>query len=79
MKAYQLIARAIPDAAHPALFRQMFDEAWNSIASKYGTPLAIGAARLALASAIVIAASNGLDAEDIKRVALMIVAPDLEG
>jgi hypothetical protein len=41
--------------------------------------LAIGAARLALASAIVIAASNGLDPEDIKRVAVMIVAPDLEG
>jgi hypothetical protein len=78
MKACQLIARATLDAAHLQFIRQMFDDAWRSIAPKYRTPLKIGAARLALASAIVIAASNGLDPEDVRRVAIAIVAPDHE-
>jgi hypothetical protein len=74
MKPYELIARAALEAADLAFIRQMFDDAWNSIAPKYRTPLTIGAARLALASAILVAATNGLDPEDVRRVAIAIVA-----
>jgi hypothetical protein len=78
MKACELFARAALETADLAFIRQMFDDAWKSIAPKYCTPLKIGAARLALASAILIAASNGLDPEDVRRVAVAIVAPDHE-
>ena len=78
MKACELIARAALKTADPTFIPQMFDDAWKSIAPKYRTPLKIGAARLALASAILIAASNGLEPEDVRRVAVAIVAPDHE-
>ena len=78
MKAYQLIARATLDSPHLTFVRDMFEDAWNSIAPKYRTPLESSAARLALTSAILLAANNGLDPEDIKRVAVALVAPDLE-
>ena len=80
MRARQLLDRSSPlfPAATTAAVYKAFDAAWAMIAPTIGTdPQAVEAARLKLAEAILAVTShNSTDADQIKRLALQIMALD---
>jgi len=81
MRARQLLDRSVamfPPATMKAVY-QALDEAWDIVAPTVGTdPQAIDAARVKLAEAILaVTRHDTTDAEQIKRMALQILASPL--
>jgi hypothetical protein len=58
-KARQLIGAAAYDPATLKILGDAFDEAWESIAGNYNSPLAAEAARLKLANIVLSLAAEG--------------------
>lgn len=75
MEARQLFSNGSYGPDQLKVLFEAFDDAWDSIAANYDSPLAIEAARLKLANIILSIPENGSnDPEQIKSIALRVMA-----
>jgi hypothetical protein len=74
MKARQLIRNGSYGPDQLKVLFKAFDDAWDSIAANFGSPLAIEAARIRLANIILSLPHDGsCDPEQIKNAAIRIM------